>query len=47
MANKFKYKSSSDNKVTVPFSSIGVDGSGQGSIGTREIYPVIMLELPT
>ena len=37
MANKFKYKSSSDNKVTVPFSSIGVDGSGQGSIGTREI----------
>ena len=38
MANTFKYTAGGpviDNKVTVPFSSIGQDGSGQGSQGTR------------
>ena len=40
MANTFKYTTGGpviDNKVTVPFSSIGTDGSGQGSIGVRTI----------
>lgn len=36
MPNKFKYKSVNDNLVTIPFSSIGNDGSGQSNIGTRE-----------
>ena len=38
MANTIKYTTGGpdiDNKVTVPFNSIGQDGSGQGSQGTR------------
>lgn len=40
MANRIKYDPTGpdfSNKVTIPFSSVGTDGSGQGSVGAREI----------